>query len=281
MNHTGKILVLILAALIAVGSVLYFVKTMLDPPVRVTVDNGYTTLIDEAIDQYSQSLQSSYESGYRPVYDRIERFHKEGRLSASQYDRARSDAAAIYAPRLAQDCYRRLMMTWTDSDMNEMENRIYRLLSQRLYSNGAPVIDNDPPSARSLNEIADVLKLSREARNMCASPTFISLSDSHSKMLKIRRYLANQYLKHNRSLIAAIADYGDMLGRQHYSELSSRADALAAYTAMSRDEFDSMYNDTMAAIAEYDNNADAIYGKTIDTRPIKARLNQYKAWFNR
>lgn len=281
MNHTGKILVLILATLIAAGSVLYFVKTMLDPPARVTVDNGYADLIDEAIEQYSESRQSSYESGYRPVYDRIERFHKEGKLTGSQYDRTRSDAAAVYAPRLAQDCYRRLMMTWTDSDMNEMENRIYRLLSQRLYSSGAPVVDNDPSSARSLNEIADVLKLSREARNMCASPTFISLTDSRNKMIQVRRYLANQYLKHNSSLIGAIAEYGDMLGRQHYRELSSRADALAAYTAMSRDEFDSMYNDTMAAISEYDNHAAAIYGKAIDTAPIKARVNQYRAWFNR
>ena len=173
MNKAGKILVLIFAALLAVGAVLYFVKTMLDPPARVPADSGYVELIDEAVAEYADSRQGAYETSYRPVLDRIERFHNEGKITGTEYDRARTDAAAIYAPRLAQDCYRRLMMDWNDDDMNEMENRIYRLLNQRLYSSGAPVIDNDAESARSINEIADVLKLSREARNMCSSPTFI------------------------------------------------------------------------------------------------------------
>ncbi len=281
MNTFGKILVIILAVLVATGAVLYFVKTMLDPPARVTVDNGYAALIDEAISEYSESRQHSYESGYRPVYDRIERFHTEGKLTGSEYDRTRSDAAAIYAPRLAQDCYRRLMMEWNDSDMDEMENRIYRLFNQRLYSSGAPVIDNDPESSRSLNEITDILKLSREARNMCTSPTFISLDNSRAGMIKVRSYLSNRYLKNNTSLIEAIDEYGALLGRQHYLELSNRTDALAAYAAMSYDEFNNQYEETMAAISEYDNNAATVYGTAIDTTPLRARLNRYRSWFNR
>ena len=280
MNKAGKILVLIFAALLAVGAVLYFVKTMLDPPARVPADSGYVELIDEAVAEYADSRQGAYETSYRPVLDRIERFHNEGKITGTEYDRARTDAAAIYAPRLAQDCYRRLMMDWNDDDMNEMENRIYRLLNQRLYSSGAPVIDNDAESARSINEIADVLKLSREARNMCSSPTFISLTSSRSKMIKVRSYLTNQYLKHNSSLIRTINDYGGMLGQQHYSELSNQVDALAAYTTMSYDEFNSQYNEALAAISEYDNNAAPVYGNTIDTAPLRSRLERYRTWFN-
>lgn len=279
MNNLSKILVLLFAALLAVGAVLYFVKTMLDPPAPVIAENGYVTLIDEAVNEYSESRQSSYEESYRPVLDRIERFHTEGRLTGKEYDRTRCELAAIYAPRLAQDCYRRLMMSWDDNDMDEMENRIYRLLNQRLYAGGGAVADRDSESASSLHEIADVLKLSREARNMCAAPSYISLADSRLKMAKIRSFLNNDYLKHNTSLVNGVRDYGSKLGEQHYRALTGLVDALAACMVMSDDEFSQQYSEAVAAINEYDTNASAVYGTAISTEPLRQRIDKYLRWY--
>jgi len=279
MNKLGKILVLLISVLLAAGAVLYFVKTMLDPPARVTVDNGYVALLDEAIAEYSGSRQTSYEESYRPVADRIERFHTEGKLTGKDYDRTRCELAVIYAPRLAQDCYRRMMMSWDDNDMADMENRVYRLLGQRLCTGGEAVVDNDPESAASLREITDVMKLSHEAHNMCSSPTFISLADSRAKMSKVRNFLNNDYLKNNRSLVESVGKYGGELSDRHYLVLSEMVDALAACTVMSAGEFATQYSEAIAALNEYDTEAEAVYGSAISTGALRARLEKYKSWF--
>lgn len=57
-NRTTKILILATALIVAIGAVLYFIKTVVDPPVTIEQRNLHAEAIDAAVSSFN-SLNKS------------------------------------------------------------------------------------------------------------------------------------------------------------------------------------------------------------------------------
>ena len=131
-NTTSKIIILTTAIIIAVGAVLYFIKTVVDPPVAVEQRNLHAEMLDSSISKFKNSQKSKNfdDSLYLAIKDKISIFFSEEFISEAQKDVATASLVQAYVPLFRDDCYNKFNATvWKESDHKQIESRINDLRS--------------------------------------------------------------------------------------------------------------------------------------------------------
>lgn len=272
-NNKTKTLILITATALAVGGVLTYAKTRVEPPLASKTVDAY------ALDMTNRIMQSQiatdYETNqrnYGATAHRAALFAANGRLDDKAYAGFRNSNDSIYADRLAMETFEIFGSSqWNDNRLAFLESQMNRLASK----------DDKTMSfatQEKITEAGNVMNDYRNARRAC-QVSFVSLPDAEAKIATARQFLAYPWLCNNRQLTESLRAVPGKLANGHYNQLQSACNRLLEYRSCdNQDIYDNvMYNPYSTKLKEY--KATDVYGShKRDCSQIERSADQYYSW---
>ena len=268
MKQPIKILILVVAILLAVGGVLYFMHTILAPPMPENRNQFVATLEADTI----VINRDDREKGFAKFKDELFLFQKEEVISSSEYDKAYEQMISTYTPLFLNWCFERFSASeWYPNDHKFMLSRI-SMLQSADYSNGKPIIERGSSPYLRMDHIKTIIQNYKDAWAATRVKGFTNLKDANERIQKAKSYKNKDYLSNCTSLMQAINNVSSKLENAHYSYLKGQVERLWNYSNYSDlDSYDKLVDEVDAKLDEYKNNAQKTYGKSRDVEPLKTQ----------
>ena len=275
MKVTIKILVLLLAVVLAVGGIMIYAKTKVDPPVALKpVDQFAIDLIkcNEAIVKGEGAKEIDY--NYISALDRIKVYQQEYKLQASQVDKSLDDLVVTYSPLFLKRCFTAFQQwTWSDEDHTYMLLRI-RGMKDLKHNDGTSVLLKS--TSDSLDQVSRIIADYKQARIVSRSNRFTGVSNARSTINQAEQYANNQYLSNCLDLVNALNSVKDKIGESHYSYVLSQVEELSQFRFYGKDFYEStLIPQVSEVLSEYDKEAVALYGSKRDFDSLFKRALNY------
>lgn len=275
MKVTIKILVLLLAVVLAVGGIMIYAKTKVDPPKALEqVDQYAIDLIkcNEAIVKGEGDKEIDY--NYISALDRIKVYQQEYKLQASQVDKSLDDLVVTYSPLFLKRCFTAFQQwAWSDDDHANILLRI-RDLKDLKHNDGTSVLLKS--TSDSLDQVSRIIADYKQARIVSRSNSFTGISNAKSTINQATQYANDQYLSNCLDLVSALNSVKKNIAESHYNYIFSQVAELSQYRYFSKD----FYENTLIphvdkVVSEYDNEAGALYGSKRDVNSLWSRARNY------
>lgn len=258
MKTSIKIALLILFSVAAVGAILIFAKTQMDPPSQIKMIDQYAA----ALDSDCQTMQSANSFGkertlYATLNDKIERFTTEQVMSNPTADRFRLQANAIYGRHLTEYGYNILQQSeWPGATLSNILDYIQGLTASKLSSGDKGISEEMETSLGKLRSIIDDY---HTALNLSRSTSYNGMEDASSKIARANAYKSKNFLKNNTELVAALNALPGRVAASHYSYVERMVERLNSYTTNPKDVYlSTIVPQADAAINDY--KKASIYG---------------------
>lgn len=275
MNRTSKIIVLFLAALLAVGGVMIYAKTIVSPPRELKQVDQYSKDISKCLSAFSSTSSANQEDSlFASISNRIRVFQKEKKLQDKEADQGLDRLVGRYAPLFMDRTFRKFEKSvWNESEHSYMLN-VVGSIKQIKHADGQPAIAKS--TRDSLNEIERIITDYRKAKALSHHTSFNGLADAQRTINQAKAYASDPWLSICTSLVSSLNNVRSSIGQSHFRHISAIVDKLSQYRYVSED----FYNNTLvpqvdAAITEYEKNASSLYGSKQNTGPLWDRAKRY------
>ena len=275
MKVTIKIFILLLAVILAVGGIMIYAKTKVDPPVALKpVDQFAIDLIkcNEAIVKGEGAKEIDY--NYISALERIKVYQQEHKIQSSVADKRLDDLVVTYTPLFLKHCFNAFQQwAWSEDDHADMLLRI-RGLKDLTHYDGTPVLPKS--TADSLDHVSEIIANYKQARIISRSNGFTGVSNARSTINQATQYASDKYLSNCLDLVSALNSVKRNIEESHYDHVSSQVEELSKYRYFSKD----FYENTLIphvdkVVSEYDNEAGALYGSKRDVDLLWSRARNY------
>ena len=174
-----KILVLFLAVVLAVGCIMIYAKTKVDPPDALKqVDQFAIDLIkcNEAIVKGKETKEIDY--SYISALERIKVYQQEQKIQSSAANKSIDNLAVTYSPLFLKRCFTAFQdVFWNDDDHAYMQLRI-RGLKNLKHNDGTPVLLKS--TSDSLDHVSNIISDYKRARIISRSNRLTGISEARS-----------------------------------------------------------------------------------------------------
>lgn len=284
MKTTIKIGILLVALILAVGGIMIYAKTKVNPPMTPKQIDVYRSDLAQCKTSLKKvSDKESVDSAFLTTIDRIKIYGQENKIRNAEADKELDDAVDIYMPMYLRRCFEKFEQpVWHDSDHTRMLLEIADL-KRIKHSDNTDVIKNS--TYDSLNVIVQIISKYKQARRISRSTNFTGISNAQSVISRARQFANDKYLSNCTDLKNALNSVQSKIAQSHYRYISAQVEKLSQY----RDYTQSYYDNTLvpqvdAAVTEYDNKAAALYGKKQSVEPLWVRArgfyNQASSYYN-
>lgn len=281
-NKGSKIIILIVCCLVAVGGVLFYLKTVVSPPTPPTLSNQYEIFLKNNIDSLNYIGEyGELETQYMASVDLMQRLYEEERILNETYDQSYKDIIGIYAPKFSNYSLSLFKnSTWNEGDLNKIEKKAKELKSLTINDGAERIMNHFPEENGNLNIIIGTIEKYREAKNFAKNTRFTSIEDVRTRLNRKNSYTSDPYLSNNRDLMASLNNMSSRIKQSHLSNLKGKVDAMADWRRFnSKKEFETYKNTVWDAISAYKNNAKALYGSSNpgnDTRQLESSYDLFE-----
>jgi hypothetical protein len=276
MNKSVKILLLVVAVIIAIGGVLLFMKTIVSPPQDMKFNNQYEIALNQKIESFRKVNPDSLESEFATLTDLAHRFKAESNIDEKLFDKAYTEIIGIYSPKFAQYCIGQFQKsTWNDGEHKWMEDRIAQIRKLTVDGGSRRIMDNYTELDGKFTIILNTISKYREAKALSNRTGYSGLGEARSRISKANQYKQDDYLKKNAALMKALNSLPRRLEASHYAYLRAKVNTLANYYSYSADSYDTMSDNVHAAIKEYEQNAQSVYGEARDLSDLRSDAGRY------
>lgn len=236
MKTSIKIALLILFSVAAIGAILIFAKTQMDPPSQIKMVDQYAASLSldcqnmQAVNNFSESRAL-----YVSFNDKIERFITEKVMSNPTADRFRLQSNAIYGQHLTEYGYSILRQSeWSGTALSNILDYI-RMLSAMRLSSGEKAISEEMGTA--LGKLRSIIDDYHTALNLSKSGSFNGVADASSKIASANAYKSKDFLKNNAELVAALNALPGRVAASHYNYVEQMVERLNSYTTNSKEVY--------------------------------------------
>lgn len=270
-----KIFILLLAVIFAVGGIMIYAKTKVDPPVALKPADQFTIDLikcNEAIVKGEEAKEIDY--NYISALERIKVYQQENKLQVSQADKSLDDLVATYTPLFLKRCFLAFQQsTWSGKDHVYMLFRI-RDLRNLKHNDETPVLLKS--TLDSLDHVSKIIADYKQARIVSRSNGFTGISNTKSTINQATQYANDQYLSNCLDLVSDLNSVKKNIEESHYNYIFSQVEELSQYRYFSKD----FYENTLIphvdkVVSEYDNEAGALYGSKKDVNSLWSRARNY------
>lgn len=276
MNKSVKILLLIIAVIIAIGGVLLFMKTIVSPPQDLKFKNQYESALNRKIDEFKKVDSDNLEREFATLTDLAHRFKAESNIDDKFFDKEYTKIIGVYSPKFTQYCFGQFQKSvWDESEHKWMEDRIAQLRKLTVEDGSRKIMDNYPESDERFSIIIKTISKYREAKALSYKVGYSGLDESRSRISKARQYKQDDYLKNNAALMKALNRLPSRLEASHYASLRAKVNTLANYYSYSVDSYDALSDNVVAALKEYEQNAQSVYGESRSLTQLKTEASRY------
>lgn len=275
MKTTLKIGILLVALILAVGGIMIYAKTKVNPPTTPKQIDVYSSDLAQCkISLQNASKKESVDSVFFTIIDRIRIYSQEGKIRDAVTNKELDDAVGIYMPMYLRRCFEKFEQSvWYDSDHARMLVEIADLRKIK-HSDNTNVIDNSTQD--SLNIIIQTINRYKQARRISKSTRFTGVSNAQSVISQARLLANDKYLSNCTDLKNALNSVRSEIAQSHYRYISAQVEKLSQYRYFGQSYYDNtLVPQVDAAVTEYDNKAVALYGKKQNVEPLWARARGY------
>ncbi len=276
MNNSVKILLLVVAVIIAIGGVLLFMKTIVSPPQDLEFKNQYELALNQKIEGFKKVDSDNLEREFATLTDLAHRFKEESSIDDKFFDQEYTEIIGVYSPKFAQYCFGQFQKSvWDESEHKWMEDRIAQLRKLTIEDGSRKIMDNYAESDGRFSIILKTIGKYREAKSLSNRISYSGLGEARSRISKANQYKQDDYLKNNAALMKALNSLPSRLEASHYAALRAKVNTLANYYSYSTDSYDVLSDNVVAALKEYKQNAQSVYGESRSLSDLEADASRY------
>lgn len=275
MKTTSKILILALSLFIAIGGVLVYAKTKVEPPMALKQKDAYAIALNECMESFYHTEDAAQEDSlFAITADRISVFKSEEKISASEADKDISSLLGRYTQLFLNRSFEKFRQsTWHDTDHKYMLSVIHNIKSIKRSDNSSALAQS---TIDSLNLISNIIDKYHKALAVSRHTAFSGCSNAQNTISQARQYAKDEWLSNCSDLVAALNNVKQRLAQSHYNYISAQVEKLQNYRYYSQ----SYYDDTLvpqvdASVTEYENKATSLYGAKRDVNVLWNKARNY------
>ena len=276
-NTTTKIIILATALIVAIGAVLFFIKTVVDPPVTIEQRNLHAEAIDKAVSRFNSSNKSKTfdDSLYVAISNKITLFHKEEYISDAQMDIATNNLVQAYLPLFKSDCYSKFNASkWNEKDHTKMTSRIKELRDLRVdYGNRRAVSGS---YETDLQNIETIIQNYKDAKNAAKKSSYSSVNQAKTDIDNANRYITMPYISNCTDLVNKLSNVKVNISNSHYQYLINQVYNLSDYRSHTKESYARLISEVLSKLDSY-GNMRSVYGSAYkDINTLKKKVGEYE-----
>ena len=274
MNKTIKIVLLVVAILLAVGGVMAYYITMVSPPGMLEFKNQFVNSDKNDIAKIkSATTDFVLDSVYVAITHELDLQLSNSFLTNQERDELLELFATQYVSTYVSACNSKFSKSlWYVGDLQKMNARISEL--QRLVTtNNIIVIQGDANT--SLSEIRNVIAAYYEAQKAASAEGYNGLQAAKQRIATAKRYASMSPLKNCTDLVSRLNAVPTRLEQAHFSYLAAQVERLRLSYNYSKAEYDNLVRSVTQQIKEYKNNAKSTYGRVSNISSLESRAGSY------
>lgn len=275
MKVIAKIFILVLSIALAIGGVMMYAKTRVEPPTAFQPINQFEKDLNQSYSKLKKSDSARQEDSiYVQTIDRISVFEKESRLTPAESDKHRDKLLGCYSPIFLKRCFSAFdKSVWKDSDHDYI-----LIVSKRLHSvkhsDGSKVLNET--TIDSLTLVENIISNYRQAKNISRSTTFRNVSSAQNTINQAKKYANDTYISKCTDLRNALNNVRTSIAQSHYAYVSAQVDKLSEYKYYGQQYYENtLVPQVDAAVTEYENKATSLYGSKKDVNVLWNRARGY------
>lgn len=275
MKVTSKILILVIAITLAIGGVLIYAKTKVEPPRSIKSINQFSNNIENCFKEFSKDNTPLQEDSiFETTINKIKIYLEESKIDSKTGDANIDKLLSLYTPLFLKRAYDKFHQSvWLDSDHKYMMDIVSKLRSIK-HTDDTPAIPNK--TAENLTQIENIITKYKQARALSRRTGFYGVSNARETISKARMFASDKHLSSCTGLVSALNKVRPSIAQSHYNYISGMVEKLSQYRFVS----ETYYMNTLipkvdAVVTEYDNNASSLYGKKQDVNYLWKKARGY------
>lgn len=276
MKTLTKIILLAACTLLAIGGVMIYAKTRVEPPIAIKQCNQYATDLQESRKKLlTAGTIIQKDSVLEVTLDRLMTFYNEERINSDEADDETDELLSGYIPFFMEDAYKKFSNNvWYEVDHTRMLETIDGLKEVK-YSDKTTALSMDQKD--SLSQIQDIILKYRKAKAVSRHTTFNGIQNAENSINDARYYLNDRWLSNCTSLANALRNVKSSIAASHYRYVLAKIEDLSQYRYYSKDfYFNTLLPNVQGTINEYDDKADKLYGAKQNVSVLRTTMYNYK-----
>ena len=277
MNVTIKIIVLVIAITLAIGGVMIYAKTKVEPPVATKSIDQFSKNLDDCFKNFAgENTPLQEDSIFATTINKINIYCRESKMEEKTGDANIDKLLSRYSPLFMKRSFAKFnQSTWYETDHSYMISVISNLRSIK-HSDNSPALQKQ--TADSLATIERVISKYKQARAVSRRTGFNGVSNAQATISQAHQFANDNYLSHCSDLVSALNNVRPSIAQAHYNYISNMVEKLAQYRSYNQYYYENtLIPQVDAAVTEYDNNASDLYGSK---RDVNSLWNKARSYYN-
>ena len=274
MNKPIKIILLVVAILLAVGGVMAYYKTIVSPPGKLVFKNQYVNSdkIDISLVK-SANTDFALDSFFVAIIHELDFQLANSFLTNQERNELLELFATQYVPTYVSACNSKFSKSvWNEGELQKINTRISEL--QGLVTTENQIVIQGEANS-SLNEVHNVIVAYYEAKKAASIDGYNGLQAAKQKIAAARKYASMSPINNCTDLVSRLNSVPTRLEQAHYSYLAGQVERLRPYYNYSQTEYDNIALSISEKIDEYKKNAKSTYGRVSDINSLENRAGNY------
>ena len=274
MNKSIKIILLVVAILLAVGGVMVYYKTIVSPPGKLEFKNQYVNSDKKDISLVkSAKTDSALDSFFVAITHELDLQLANSFLTNQERNELLELFATQYIPVYVSACNSKFSKSvWNEGELQKINTRISEL--QGLVTTENKVVVQGEANA-SLNEVHNVIVAYYEAKRAASAGGYNGIQAAKQKIATAKRYASMSPINNCTDLVSRLNSVSARLEQAHYSYLVGQVERLRPYYNYSQTEYDNIALSISEKLDEYKKNAKSTYGRVSDISSLESRAGSY------
>ena len=274
MNKSLKIILLVVAILLAVGGVMAYYKTIVSPPGKLVFKNQYVNSDKKDISQVkSANTDFALDSVFIAITHELDLQLADSFLTNRERDELLELFATQYVPTYVSACNSKFSKSvWNEGELQLINARIAEL--QKLVTTGNKIVIQGEANS-SLNEVHNVIVAYYDAKKAASVGGYNGIQVAKQKIATAKKYASMSPINNCTDLVSRLNSVADRLEQVHYSYLANQIERLRPYYNYTQSEYDDLALSISEILDEYKKNAKNTYGRISDISSLESRAGSY------
>lgn len=281
MNKFIKIILLVVAILLAVGGVMVYYKTIVSPPRKLEFSNQYVNAAKKDIAKVkSANTDLGLDTIYIGIIHELDFLLSNSFLSDQERNELMQSFLTQYVPAYVSYCNSEFNKSvWKESELQKINIRISEL--QGFQTTDRKMIIQGEAKT-SLQRVHNVIVSYYDAKTAAAASGYNGLESARQRISTAKRYASMSPINNCSDLVSRLNSVSSRLEQAHYAYLASLVERLRYYYNYNQSEYDNLALSVADQLEEYKTHAISVYGDASDISELESRAGNYysNAYFN-
>lgn len=274
MNKSIKIILLVVAILLAVGGVMAYYKTIVTPPGKLVFKNQHLVSNKNDISKIkSVSSDLALDTAFTMITHELDFQLANSYITSQERTELLESFATQYVPVYVSACKNKFSKSvWNENELQQMKSRISDLQTLKTTDNKVIIQGN---ANSSLKEVWNVIANYYDAKRAACASGYNGLQSAKQRIANAKKYATMSPLNNCSNLVSRLNSVAARLEQAHYSYIAGQVERLRPYYNYSQSEYDNLALSISDKLDEYKKNARRIYGRTSDISSLESRAGNY------